>query len=132
MILKIKYLRIYLYNFIQINTAQNLIIDKHLNWNERTDKTVKNRLKSIFAAKKAIGKWELSPANIRWRYTMVIRPKLTYGAVAWRIDLSTRSLKQLNRIQHLILILFTNTHQSTAQEVLNIILDLYRPHQQNS
>ena len=56
MILKIKYLRFYLYNFIQINTAQNLIIDKHLNWNERTDKTVKNRLKSIFAAKKS--HWE--------------------------------------------------------------------------
>ena len=55
---------------------------------------------------------------------MVIRPKLTYGALAWGIYLSTRNLKQLNRIQHLISILITNAHQSTAQEVLEIILDL--------
>ena len=55
---------------------------------------------------------------------MVVRPKLTYGAVAWGIDLSPRNLKQLDRIQHLISILITNAHQSTAQEILDIILDL--------
>ena len=102
-----------------------ITIDKYLNWNEHIDKTVKNCIKCIFAAKKAIGKkWGLTPANIKWLYTMVIRPKISYGAVAWGTSLSTRNTKQLNRVQHLISTLITNAHRSTAQEVLDLVLDL--------
>ena len=49
----------------------------------------------MLAAKKAIRKkWGLTPANIKWLYTMVIRPKISYGAVAWGTNLSTRNTKQ--------------------------------------
>ena len=102
-----------------------ITIDKYLNWNEHIDKTVEKCIKCIFAAKKAIvKKLGLSPANIRWLYTIVVIPKLTYGAVAWGFGMSERNIKQLNRIQHLIATLITNAQKSTAQEVLDIILDL--------
>ena len=51
-------------------------------------------------------------------------PKISYGAVAWGTSLSTRNSKQLNRVQHLISTLITNAHRSTAQEVLDLVLDL--------
>jgi len=107
----------------------DITIDKNLNWRKHIDDVVSKCLKCIFDAKKAIGKkWVLSPATIKWIiYTMVIQPKMTHGTVVWGTDLSKtkkRNLQQLNRIQHLISTLMTNSSKSTSQGALNTLLDL--------
>ena len=46
------------------------------------------------------------PKLMRWVYTGIIRPKLTYGALVWAHNLSTKQhgkLKQLNRIAYMSL-----------------------------
>ena len=102
-----------------------IILDNKLNWTEHIKYTVKKCIRAIYAAKKAIGKtWGLSPKKLRWIYTAIILPKLTYGAVVWAFDLTSRNIKTLSKVQHLISVLITKAQHSTAQLALDTLLGL--------
>lgn len=59
-----------------------LILDKKLTWSEHiTTKCTKARL-AFWACSRAIGRtWGLAPKSVRWLYTGIVRPALSYGSV---------------------------------------------------
>ena len=102
-----------------------ITLDSKLNWNEHVDNITKKCLKQLFKARMAIGKnWGTGPKTTKWIYTAVVRPSISYGAVAWGYNLSKRNLAKLNKIQHLASIMITRGQQASSQIVLDTMLDL--------
>ena len=67
---------------------------------------------------------------MRWVYTGIIRPKLTYGALVWSHNLTTKQHKKLKQLNRIACLSLTPTTRSTPQDALEIMyniipLDLY-------
>ncbi|KAH8292936.1 hypothetical protein KR044_009660, partial [Drosophila immigrans] len=58
-----------------------VILDSKLSWRRNSVERMKKALQAFFVCKKAFGKgWGL---QLHWFYTAMVRPILTYGALAW-------------------------------------------------
>ena len=71
------------------------------------------------------------PKLMRWVYTSIIRPRLTYGAMIWgHCHKSKSMLKQLHNLNRAACKMITSTTRTTPQASLEIIyniqpLDIY-------
>ena len=62
---------------------------------------------------------------MKWIYTGVIRPKLTYACLIWGNKINTKILNQkLNSLNRLACLLTTNLTRTTPQMSLEIILNI--------
>ena len=62
---------------------------------------------------------------MKWIYTGVIRPKLTYACLTWGNKISTKILQQkLNSLNRLACLLTANLTRTTPQMSLEIILNI--------
>ena len=62
---------------------------------------------------------------MKWIYTGVIRPKLTYACLVWGNKLKSKMiLRKLNSLNRLACLLTTNLIKSIPQMSLEIILDI--------
>ena len=65
------------------------------------------------------------PVLMKWIYTGVIRPKLTYACLIWGNKINTKILRQkLNSLNRLACLLTTNLTRITPQMSLEIILNI--------
>jgi len=80
-----------------------ITLDSKLSFKTPVDNTIYKCTRALFTCRKIAGKsWGTSPRIIRWLYLMVVRPILTYGAIAWgdRAHLSTTKVK-LHKLQRM-------------------------------
>ncbi|KAJ8932985.1 hypothetical protein NQ318_010569 [Aromia moschata] len=73
--------------------------------------------------------WGLRPRILHWMYTAIVRPVITYGAIAWWPGTRTdKARKQLDKVQRLACLGITSamrTAPSRAIEVLTGLLPLH-------
>jgi ribonuclease HI len=109
-----------------------VILDQTLKWaaNFRDRTTKATRL--LFKYKQIVGKeFGPQPKYMRWMYTSIIRPALSYGAVVWwRIASDKTRMEKLTKISRLALLTFGPVRKSTptvGMEVMGYLtpLDLY-------
>ncbi len=103
-----------------------VILDNRLTWKAHLDTKCSKATVAFAQARRAIGtKWGLSPKSVRWLFTAVIRPMITYGAVVWwpRVKLDT-TRKQLGRVQRLACLCTTGALNSTPTAALEVLLGL--------
>ena len=80
-----------------------LIIDNKLNWKTHINGTL-NRCTTLMRrlAAKTTGLYGPKPKLMKWTYTGIVRPKLTYGCLAWghKVNLKDygKKLNTLNRV----------------------------------
>ena len=61
------------------------------------------------------------PKLMKWLYTGVVRPRLTYGAIVWnQAAKSNKMKKELNKINRLACLMLTPTTRSTPQATLEL------------
>ncbi len=78
-------------------------LDSTLRWKQHVDLTLAKATKALMVCNRLAGKsWGCNPRIIRWLYTMIVRPIITYGAVAWVSKASQTSVGlQLSKLQRL-------------------------------
>ena len=65
------------------------------------------------------------PKLMKWIYTGVVRPKLTYACLIWGKKIKTKVIQQnLNTLNRLACLLTTNLTRTTPQISLEIILNI--------
>ena len=72
--------------------------------------------------------WGPKPKLIRWIYTAIIRPRITYSAMTWGHSIQSftkiRQLKQINRLASLMMSPTRKTTPTTALEIINDLIPL--------
>jgi len=82
--------------------------------------------RSLFTCKNIAGKsWGTSPRIIRWLYLLVVRPILTYGAIAWgdRARLSTTKVK-LHKLQRIACVCMTGAMRTCPTVALEVLMEV--------
>ena len=99
-----------------------VILYSKLNWSNHIDVKCNKTLISLCQLRRSVGNtWGLTPRTMRWMYTAIIRPSLTYAAVVWwpRVELKTASCK-LEHLQRLACLLITGALRTTPTKALEI------------
>ena len=99
-------------------------LDSKLSFQSHISLKIKKAKNLIFNIKKAIGQlWGPSPAMMRWMYTGIIRPTLTYGAIIWA-NKCPRHTKALDRLQRLAMLNATHILRSAPTRGLEVIMGI--------
>jgi ribonuclease HI len=101
-------------------------LDKKLNWKKHTDLTITKALRVFGMCRSAYGKtWGLNPKVLRWIYTMMVRPILLYGSLAWwPRTLGSTCKNTLAKVQRTVCMAITGAFQTTPTAALEVLLDL--------
>ena len=109
-----------------------ITLDKKLTWKAHITNKVRNAKIHLHSVKNAMGKlWGTPPKWMRWAYTGIVRPAITYGALVWAKGCETEHFrKELQRINRLALLSMGHFRRSTPTAGLEVIghvmpLDLY-------
>jgi len=103
-----------------------ITLDSKLNWNAHIGEKVKKAKGLLMRLKGIVGKqWGSSPALVKWVYTGIVRPMITYGCLVWghRVDLKQwhDKLMGLNRLAVLSI---APVRKNTPTAALEIMYDL--------
>ncbi len=103
-----------------------ITLDNKLTWNEHVDKLQTKAKRILMQRRKAVGPtWGFTPKTMKWIYTAVVRPVLSYGAVIWLNGVKHKhNITKLNRVQRLANILITGAMPSTSTTALDKITGL--------
>ena len=101
-------------------------LDSKLTWNEHIINQCKKAKGILMQCRKAVGPtWGFTPKTMKWIYTAVVRPSLSYGAVIWINGLKTKqNITLLNSVQRLSNILISGALPSSPRNALNKINDI--------
>jgi ribonuclease HI len=91
-------------------------LDQKLTWTPHISKQTKKAKGVLMMCKTALGPtWGFTPATMKWIYTAIVRPMLSYGAAIWINGLNNQAnMKALNSVQRLSHIMTTSGHPSTS------------------
>jgi ribonuclease HI len=103
-----------------------VILDKRLNWEAQLDHITDKAVKSFYACRSLVGRtWGVKPNIMRWIYTQVIIPRITYGSIVWWHRTSIEKFKlKLTKIQRLAALTITGAMKSAPTSALETILGL--------
>lgn len=103
-----------------------VILDCKLRWMSHIRSKAETASISMMACRSLIGKkWGLRPKMIRYIYTAIIKPMVTYGAFVWwpRVDVQS-ARKELAKVQRLASLCITGAMRTTPSAALDVILDM--------
>lgn len=99
-------------------------LDSKLNWNTHVENKINSGHKILNQCRRMVGKqWGIKPKIMRWLYTMVVRPSLTYASLVWwpRTELHTTQ-NELQKFQRIANLAITGCMRTTPSAALEIIL----------
>ena len=101
-------------------------IDSKLTWNTHFNITVTKAKRYLCQLVGALSKyWGPQPKLVKWIFTAVVKPRITYGALVWAHSIQTISKKQrLGQINRLAAMMLTPTRKNAPTAALEIIHDL--------
>ena len=103
-----------------------VIFDEKLTFKEHFEEKIKNAKRALHIARRAFSRnWGPDPKKIKYLYTGIIRPTITYGAIIWHkaveTNIAREKLKKLNRLAMLTM---AHVRRATPTDGLEIIYDL--------
>ncbi len=101
-------------------------LDSKLSWSPHIRNKVIACKRLLFATKQAVGQlWGPSPRHMKWIYTGMIRPVLTYGSLVWAHAAQTKTFEtKFRQLQRLSLMSMGHFRKSTPTAGLEIIMGL--------
>ena len=101
-------------------------LDSKLTWNEHITKMCKKAKGILMLCRRAVGPtWGFTPKTMKWIYTAIVRPCLSYGAVVWINGINSKTnVSLLNSVQRLANVLITGALPSTPSVALDMITDI--------
>lgn len=103
-----------------------IILDNRLTWNPQINEACAKTTKALMICNRLAGKnWGCTPKIIHWMYTMIVRPRLTYGAIAWADKLDEGCARaKLDKIQRLACLTITSAMRSCPTRALEVVIGL--------
>ncbi len=103
-----------------------LTLDSTLRWNRHVELTLSKATKALMVCRRLAGRsWGCKPSIIRWLYTMIVRPIVTYGAVVWASKAKQTSIGlQLSKLQRLACVCATGAMRTCPTAALEVMLEL--------
>lgn len=103
-----------------------VILDSKLLWKRHMEVVVNKATRALMVCRSLAGKtWGCNPSILRWMYTMMVRPIITYGAVAWaRRSQLTTERKALGKVQRLACICMTGAMRTCPTAAMEVIMGL--------
>ena len=100
-----------------------ITLDHKLSWNIHISHKIKQAKANLMRLRAGIGTfWGPSPHLIRWAYTGIVLPALTYGSLVWgKVAQSAHSKVKLNSLQRLATMLMGPVRTKTPSAGLEII-----------
>ena len=100
-------------------------LDDKLSFKKHIDDKISKCKKHLFALKSVIGKkWGLNPHLMRWAFTGIVRPKLTYACHLWSHKMTETTKQKLSKLNRLACLSIAPVHKSTPTAGLEIIYNL--------
>ena len=101
-------------------------LDSKLSWNEHIEQKCKKAKGILMQCRRSIGPcWGFTPETMKWIYTAVVRPCLTYAAMTWINGLHKQhNLAKLKSVQRLANILITGALPLSPGDPLNLITNI--------
>ncbi|XP_050339722.1 uncharacterized protein LOC126766064 [Bactrocera neohumeralis] len=94
-----------------------LTLNSTLRWKQHIDLTMVKATKALMVCNRLAGRsWGCKPRIIRWLYTMIVRPIVTYGAVVVALKLS--------KLQRLACVCMTGAMRTCPTAALEALLEL--------
>ena len=112
-------------------TYLGMFLDEKLTFGQHINNKIRKCKNHLFALKSIIGqKWGPNPQMMRWAYTGIVRPKLTYGCHLWSHKINKTLLVKLTRLDRLACLGIAPVKKSSPTLGLGIIynvmpLDIY-------
>jgi hypothetical protein len=102
-----------------------VVLHSKLLWNSHIKRVKDKANKALLACRGIVGpRWGLRPAMMRWIYTMVVRPMMSYAAfVWWQRSEQTTASAELQKVQRLACLLTTGALNSAPTNALEAMLD---------
>ena len=102
-----------------------VFLDSKLTFKKHLDEKVNKCKKHFFAIKSIIGKkWGTNPQLMKWAYTAIIRPKLTYACHLWAYKLNKSTIEKLHKLNRMACLSIASVHKSTPTAGLEMIYNL--------
>lgn len=97
-----------------------------LNWGEHIANRINKCIRIFWCCRRAIGRtWGLSPKNLLWLHTAIVRPMMAYGIFNWWTGIQSMvAQKTLTHLQRVVCLAITGAGRTTPQAALESILYL--------
>ena len=107
-------------------TLLGVIIDSKLTWKPHTTRIARKATVALLQCRQIVGiAWGLNPTNMRWIYTAMIPPVITYACVSWVGGINKKYLvKKLSKVQRLACLMISSAFPSTPTEALEMLLKI--------
>ena len=100
-------------------------LDSKLNFRKHIEDKVNKCKRHLFALKSLIGsKWGPAPRLMKWAYSGIVRPKLTYACHIWQHRINETIKTKLQRLNRLACLNIAKVHKSTPTKGLEVIYHL--------
>ena len=102
-------------------------IDSRLSWNSHLDNKIMKTKRCMLMCRNVLSKmYEPKPLYMRWLYTSVIRPQLTYGCYAWAQATKTaKNREKLEKFERMVLTFIRHTTPTDALRIMYNIKPLH-------
>jgi len=101
-----------------------ITLDYKLSFGKHVEGRLKKAKALLFKLRNGIGQlWGPSPCHMRWAYTSIVRPMISYGSLVWG-HMSTKYERQFQRLQRLACMTFVCIPPSAPTRGLEVITNL--------
>ena len=101
-------------------------LDSNLTWKPHITRITRKATTSLMQCRQIVGKtWVIKPSIMKWRYTFMIRPIMSYACVSWAGGLNKKYLvRKLIKVQRLACLMISSAFPGTPTGALEILLNI--------
>ena len=103
-----------------------ILLDSKLSWKPHMDRAITKAKQYIFMLCKGVSqRWGPGYTYMKWIYTAVIKPLITYACIVWAHPLKQTTYKSsINKVGRLMVAILSNTRQSTPRDALGVMFGI--------
>ena len=107
-------------------TLLGVTLDSKLSWKPHITRIARKATAALLQYRQIMGiAWGLNPTSMRWVYTAMIRPVITYACASWVGEVNKKYLeKKLSRVQRLACLIISSAFPSTPTGALEMLLNI--------
>ena len=101
-------------------------LDSKLTWKPHITRITRRATTALMQCRQIVGKtWGIKPSIMKWIYTAVIRPIMSYACVSWAGGLNKKYLvRKLTKVQRLACLMISSAFPGTPTGALEILLNI--------
>ena len=101
-------------------------LDSKLTWKNHITNVSKKAVSSLMQCKQFLGKmWGMKPKTMKWIYTAMVRPIVSYACVSWVSAIEKLYLRNiLQRVQRLACLMITSAFPSTPTAAMEVLMNI--------